>query len=172
MDDIQVWIYILFGIIYFLVRAFKKKEPQSPPSRPRTSQSQPEPERKPVTFEELLREFTEGREEERAPRKEPVKEVSTQKIEQRKEEKRNSEFEEGRTRAFADEESRRVYEESIARAEGAMRSSIENEFSSKIRRNEDQEEERGVASEIKDMLNNPADARKAMILSEILNRKY
>lgn len=59
MDNLQVWIYIILGIVYLIGRS-RKKAPQ-PPGR----QNQPQQETtgpKPLTFEELLREITEAKE--------------------------------------------------------------------------------------------------------------
>ena len=91
--------------------------------------------------------------------------------------KKKPKFEEGRSRKFADEESRRVYEESIKRAEGAKIEYKPDEHfaSSKLRssfENIEEEEESPLVSEVRDMLSTPESARQAIVLQQILNRKY
>lgn len=171
MDDIQFWLYLLFAIIYFISRSLKKKGAPKPPERPQASNPQQSGRRKPVTFDELLREFTEGREEEQ----EVVRELEEKPREIHVEEKiRRPAFEEGVSRTFSDEESRRVYEESIRRAEGAtLELKHDEDFRSGLKsRYQEEQQESGLAAEIKAMLRDPEDIRKAVILSEILNRKY
>lgn len=172
MDDIQFWLYLLFAVIYFISRSFKKKEPAQPPRRVnRPDYEQETPPRKAVTFEELLREFTEAREE-----KEPTREVvvEEEKPAIREIPKKKPVFEEGRTQFFADEESRRVYEESIKMAEGAdIRFERDDHFKTKLRSRSEQEESSGsFASDLRDMLREGDGAKRAVVLAEILNRKY
>ena len=63
MKDLELYIYIGLALIYFLSRAFRKKKPVKPPApRPGTSTNEDYdnaiPKEKPLTFEDLLREFT------------------------------------------------------------------------------------------------------------------
>ena len=86
--DAQFWIYIVIGVIYFLSRLFKKPEEASgevpggqPPERrmpQRNSQPSTETPR-PLTFEELLREITEGKQpgQPRTPEREVVAEYES-----------------------------------------------------------------------------------------------
>ncbi|MFY0685802.1 MAG: hypothetical protein JXQ90_01485 [Cyclobacteriaceae bacterium] len=187
MDDIQFWIYLVFAAIYFIGKALKKKNkppvnrprPQSPletetelADRPQTS--------RPATFEELLEEITGQKSlEPETPVEESVEEKPVPFYEEQKEiipvQKDESIEMEGRNRQFADEESKRIYEESIKRAEGFnIGFEPDEKFSSKkvLRSTAEEETENEFASEIKSMLQNPDDAKKAIILSEILNRKY
>ncbi len=178
MDDIQVWIYILFGIIYFITRALRKKPEEQGP-QPDVESGESMPRRQPKSFEDLLREFTEAgqqREVEVEEEPEPAPVLQPQRAQEsrptRREERQQLEGE-GRTRHFADDESRRVYEESIRQAEGSDISYERDEhfkIASKVDRGASKGSE--VASEIKEMLSNPSSARKAIILSEILNRRY
>ena len=171
MDNIQFWLYILFAVIYFVVRGLRKKTTDSPKGPSQPTQSQNRPQRKPVSFEELLKEFTEGREATSAPKQE--EEVSYQSLQELREEKKEEEIEEGRTRRFSDDESRRVYEESILMAEGAdLKFERDEHFKSKIQRSAEEESSPGLAGEIKNMLRDQEDVKKAVILGEILNRKY
>lgn len=168
MDDFNFWWYIIAAVIYFLTRKKKKKE--QPSNRP-GSENNPPKNQQPKSFEDLLREITEGRNE-----SEPVIEQEPVVIEQ---EERSIQDEnirlEGNRRAFADDESRRVYEESIKMAEGAdLEFEPDEHFRApslfKGSKNDD-EEEWTIADEIRDGLNS-SEARKAVIYSEILNRKY
>ena len=63
MDDLELYIYLALGAIYFLSRAFRKKKPVTPPQNQRRTDSregydQASQKEKPVSFEDLLREFT------------------------------------------------------------------------------------------------------------------
>lgn len=72
MGDFQFWIYVIIGVIYLVARAMKKKAPQEPtdlpnarPEQPATRfdppSAKPRPPAKTLTFEELLREITESK---------------------------------------------------------------------------------------------------------------
>lgn len=168
MDDFSFWWYIIAAVIYFLTRGKKKQQPQSRPG----SENNPPP-TQPKSFEDLLREITEGRiEEEETPpvQQEPVVIRDTQK--EKEEEQRRLE---GERRAFADEESKRVYEESIKMAEGSDIAFERDEHFQQPRLFKspaaDEEEEWTIADEIRDGLNS-SEAKKAVIYSEILNRRY
>lgn len=174
MDDIRIWLYLVFGIIFFLIRLFKKKGQENTLNQP-ASQHQNRPQRKPVSFEELLREFTEAREAKNRPSaKEKPKEEDLEYQSIDKPEKEEGEYEGEKTRRFSDEESCKAYEESIAGAEGSkMTFERDDNFKFKHKRKEEQESEgAGIATEIKDMLGRLEDAKKAVVLGEILNRKY
>lgn len=167
MDDFNFWWYIIAAVIYFLTRAKKKKQPNKP-SRPGSENSPPT---RPKSFEELLREITEGTpSEEEEPVQEPVE------IKPRREPepvKPKSYENEGRRRAFADEESKRVYEESIKMAEGADIEFAPNENfkSNRLFRDKSEESEPSYAEELMDGFD-ADEAKKAIIYSEIFNRKY
>ncbi|WP_258104978.1 hypothetical protein [Marinoscillum sp. MHG1-6] len=131
---------------------------------------------RPKTFEELLREFTDEQSEEHKEtmldefaedqrnEPDPVTEPETHKPGERDRSKRT----------FADDESKRVYEESIKMAEGSdIQFERDSHFTSGIKRREDpEEEENPIGKEILAALQNPNEAKKAVVLSEILNRKY
>ena len=162
MEDYNFLWYILAAIIYIISRSRKKK--QAPNSRP-GSENAPPPERKPVSFEELLREVTGEGEPEPAP--EPVQRRQTP-VETKE---RESQRLEGKRRAFADEESKRIYEESIKKAEGAdIDYKRDEHFRLSSSFQEQEEEEYTFADEIRDGI--AADPTKAIIYNEILSRKY
>ena len=188
MDDIQFWIYVIFAIIYFIAKNFKKNNTKTPQKgKPRTDQEGEARMPQPQSFEDLLEEIS-GR---RTVSKPPVQEEAFDDSFEDQEEARYlqpkpweseqsietaDEFEqEGRNRKFADEESKRIYEESIKRAEGAdLPYEVDEKFASKkvLRETAEEKETNKFAEEINDMLRDRNDARKAIILGEILNRKY
>lgn len=167
MDNIQFWLYVAFGVIYFVFKQLRKKKTQEETQE--VDQEMPQPRRKPVTFDELLKEFTQGKEgyeevreeqEYHAPQVLPTA-YPQKEIESRK---------------FADDESQKIYERSIAQAEGYdLKFERDDNFRVKspmqvTLRGED--EEKSIGEEIFDSLRDADQARKAVILGEILNRKY
>ena len=170
MDDFNFWWYIIAAVIYFLTRSKKKKQqPKRSTSRPGT-ENQP-PKGQPKSFEELLKEITEGRtvEEEEV---EPT--FSQEPVVIREEDREESIRLEGEKRTFADDESRRVYEESIKMAEGAdiaFEPDDDYRKSTLFKGSKEEEEERTIADEIRDGLSTD-EAKKAVIYSEILSRRY
>jgi len=177
MDDLSFWVYIIFAVVMFIIRGIKKRnESDSSTSQPANRPAQPQ--KKPVSFEDLLREFTEGREAEEAtpepePRQKPVEARQLVKERRWQEENKPKTYEEGKTRRFSDEDSKKVYEDSIKRAEeNKLDFERADNFKSKMKRREEEQEEHSAAEEIKNMLQDQDQAKKAIILSEILNRKY
>lgn len=73
MDNIQFWLYLIIGVIYLISRMKKKPqqpeepqdipsfEPEKPVKRFEQPAARPTPTAKAMTFEELLREITEGK---------------------------------------------------------------------------------------------------------------
>jgi len=172
MEDNKIWFYIIAAVIYFLTRKKKKKnQPQHQASKPAES-SRPQQQKKSVSFEDLLKEITEGRAEE-TPEPEQVEEYEPESgIEKPKEEKKE------RIRHFADDESRRIYEESVARA-AESRYGHDHKFepdddyvSKKMFKGLEVEAESTIADEIREGLQTTDSARKAIIYSEILNKRY
>ncbi|MEP1032310.1 hypothetical protein [Ekhidna sp.] len=166
MDDFSFWWYIIAAVIYFLTRGKKKKN--QPNSRP-GSENNP-PTSQPKSFEDLLKEITEGR-----PAQEPTIQQEPVIIDTDDSEKENQRFE-GDKRFFADDESRRVYEESIKMAEGADIEFAPDENFQEPRlfkgvQKDSEDEEWSIVNEIHDGLNT-SEAKKAIIYSEILSRKY
>ncbi len=166
MDDFSFWWYIIAAVIYFLTRGKKKEQPNKRPG----SENNPPAANQPKSFEDLLKEITEGR-----PQEEPTFEQEPVVIDTEESEKEKQRLE-GERRVFADDESRRVYEESIKMAEGADLEFAPDEHFQEPRlfkgtREEEEEEEWSIADEIRDGLNS-TEAKKAVIYSEILTRKY
>jgi hypothetical protein len=161
MDD-KFWFYIIAAVIWFLVRGRKKK--QQAGEEP-TESSRPQQTQRPVSFEDLLREITEKREQEHVPvpQPEPVRQQA-----------REPEFEMGRTQVFADDETRRVYEESVRLAEGYdLEYEPDQKFiSKKLFKHIPDDREPSVADEIREGLRSPMTVRKAVIYGEILQRRF
>lgn len=172
MDDFNILWYVLAAIIYFITRSKKKPKPTARPG----TENNPEPQGPPKTFEDLLKEITgeavlDPEEEVLEPIKETVKEPEPVNQEEEAAEQRRLE---GERRAFADEESRKIYEESIKRAEGFNLEFEKDEHYKQprvLKGDIEEEEEYTFADEIRDGLSS-SEARKAIIYSEILNRRY
>ena len=165
--DGQIWFYIAAAVIYFLTR--KKKKPEQPRSSQPDRQSSNQPEvKKPVSFEDLLKEITEQRgTTTRSEESIPEESVSVRDEPRFKQE--------GQIREFADEESRDIYEESIRRAkEIDIPYEPDEHYKSKrlFKGNEEEVEASTIADEIREGLSSADSAKKAIIYSEILNRKY
>lgn len=155
MDDIQLVIYIVliaFGIFSKFLKAKKKPVPKK--GKPINSR-EPETPQKQLTFEELLREFTE----EKSPQPEPMEEVSYE-----------ADFD-----IRDDDEIKRIYEKAkLDSKKYEVEASHDDRHTGNFQHfkgysEEDTEEE---ASEYAKLLNDPDSARKAIIMSEIINRKY
>ncbi|MEQ9403744.1 MAG: hypothetical protein RIM99_09180 [Cyclobacteriaceae bacterium] len=164
MEDYKIIWYILAAVVYFLTRSKKKK---APAPRPGTENNPPK-QAPAKSFEDLLKEITGEAlpEEPELIVEEPIKKEPKEPVEEMRLE--------GERRAFADEESRRVYEESIKRAEGfdIEYKPDEHYREPRIFKEEKNEEaEYTFADEIRDGLNT-TEAKKAVIYSEILARKY
>jgi HEPN domain-containing protein len=155
--DFENFFYVILAVIYILSRVLKakKKAPQET-----YDETEGEPPKKTVTFEDLLKEFT-GAEEEEIP--EPVVEPAPEVRPKRYEPK------------YTDEESRSIFEKSIKAAEEVGSSDKPKESKQLIFKEFEpyqQEEPEVLAEEIADMLRSEDGSKKAIILSEILNRKY
>ncbi len=173
MDEIKIWVYLAFAAIYLISRAMKKKKPENKPHSPLQTAEEESPRRTaPASFEDLLKEFTEEHEKQETverPEIPPTEEViPAHNVQQEVPEEIRRE---GRQRHFADAESRAIYERSVQEAEGAD-ISYERDEHFKMKRLEPEETKNEVASELKNMLRSPSDARKAVVLAEILNRRY
>jgi len=169
MDDFSFWWYIIAAVIYFLTRGKKKKPQQSRPG----SENNPPGENRPKSFEDLLKEITEGRlEDEQPPPKVEQRPLVVKEPIEREEVKDRKLVRE--RRVFADDESKRVYEESIKMAEGADLAFEPDENYKQPRlfaTEEAEDDEPTIADEIRDGLDT-SEAKKAVIYAEILNRKY
>ena len=182
--DAQFWIYIIIGIIFFLSRLLKKPEQASgesgeaPVPGGRTTRQQPQPSAdapRPLTFEELLREITEGKQgQKRQPQREVVPEYESY-------EKDPGEEARSLEEVTYDEEEQvsrwKPYEEIPVRA--AERRSLEETL-----RLEDtvmdfrkfdafeQRVKKKLSEDYIKIIRNPETLKQAVVMSEILKRKF
>jgi hypothetical protein len=173
MDNLQIWIYVILGIVYLIGKA--RKKPEQPPVQQRrqrggefTEQVGP----KPLTFEDLLREITEAKEVETKPVLRPAQELQDyddELVEETEPERPDYDFrkqetyktfEQSKYEAF----NRLSYEETMKLEDTDMKFGKFQAF----------EEEKGpsmaakVAMDFADM----DKVKRAFIMSEIFNRKY
>ncbi len=183
MDE-KIIFYIILGIIYFIYNAVKKKKPDNEPgpdrpqSRPQTNKPQP------VSFEDLLREITEGKE----PQKFPESPVN-QKTEYRQplpkpkpayvdyDDDLEDEEKSLEKTSFDDDRSNKAYEE--AKKMAFNRPSLEetlklDQVNTTFGRFKvfEKKEDSGVLFEYVKDLRDPKGFKKALILSEVLNRRH
>lgn len=180
--DTEFWIYVIIGIIYFVSRFFKKNE-QPGADIPESSkpQSGPRPESRPMTFEELLREITEGKTATEQPRPEPrvpetrIPEPVIPPRPVYEDAQRSLES------IDVDEEEQlpkwKAYEEPFA--QNANRVSLEETLRLEdtvveFRKFEafEQRKEKKLLDDYIKMLRDPQSLRQAIVLSEILKRKF
>jgi cell division protein FtsN len=174
MDDIQVLLYIVIGLFYFIAKFMKKKPvPQKPVQKPATGSADTNAPQKPLTFEELLKEFTQPQQQEKEEEIEEDEEVF---IDTRDEGRKNAEPAYKPDYTFSDAETKRNFEQSqrlVAAAKRIDEEGIEIESTFKPHRMPSRNESKNeVAAEIMEMLQDADGAKKAVILSEIFNRKY
>ena len=176
--DVQFWIYIIIGVIWFLAKLLKK--PEQPPEeaqetrptrRPASQTTTEKP--KPLTFEELLREITEA--------KQPPRPVLQPAPPQRRYESFDDDLhdeaqsleEVGRN----DEEIFKKYEE--AKSQVFQRSSLEDTLRlqdtvmdyGKFKEFE-VKKTRKLSDDYLEIFRNPEGLRQAVVMSEILKRKF
>jgi hypothetical protein len=172
MDETLIYIIIL--VVIYLVRFFLKSKEQEPtshmPDDRETPMEKPTGPRKPTTFEELLEEMGRG---------------------YRKEEPEVTEYEEEyetledpyyqhpvdyQSQAERDKEAVSVYEKSVSQAQRFK--TIDEQvdikhFDVKIETPADIKwEEKVVASKYARMMRNPQSLKDAIVINELLNRKY
>lgn len=167
MDDIQLILYIIFAVIAILSQVFKaKKKNGQAPSQSNTSQQPPSRKEQPKSFEDLLKEFT----------GEQTKTVESRPSwEETKYETYEDDYEEEYQN---DDEIRQTYNRSVKEAKELK--TIDELVDLKDDRHTGnfthfagyEEEGEEVRNEWQELLSSPEGAKKAIILSEIINRKY
>lgn len=183
MRDVQFWIYVIVGAIYLLSRLRKKpdeKPKDLPDYRPeRPVQKYEQPSAKPsantgraLTFEELLREISETKSPKPAPSPAPVyedyddnlgeEEQDLEKVDYdyRKKDKIYDVYEEARKQAF----NRPSLEETMNVQDTVVTYERFKEF--------EQKKQRDLMKEYLGDFNDPEGMRKAVVMSEILQRKF
>jgi hypothetical protein len=189
--DAQFWIYIVIGVLYFLSRFFKKPEQgaeEAPKSqqperrRPvRTEQTATE-EPRPLTFEELLREITEGKQaQKRQPMPEPEPEHEPvpryEPYEQAMGEEARS-FEDVRTDEVESARKWKPYEQVIQ--EAPERRSLEETLRlqdtvvsfGKFAAFDKKQDQKKILNDYIKIIRNPESLKQAVVMSEILRRKF
>lgn len=177
MDD-KILFYIVLGIIYFLFSRLKKKKPEEPDfdsSEPQQPHNGP----KPISFEELLKEITE------AKQPAPPKPVITRKVEYEKPQPAYVDYDDDledeekslETITVDDDRSTKVYEE--AKKLAFNRPSLEETLKPKEINTEyarfkmfETKQKASLLADYANELRNPKGFKKALVLSEILNRKH
>jgi hypothetical protein len=181
MNDLEIYIYIALAAIYFLSRAFRKKNPAKPP-RPtsRTSSENgyehPARKEKPLTFEDLLKEFT-------GQKEEPVTEVHEEEIEEESYKSLEQEYINSEEQPYSaeyethDESQYKSYEEVYGKGEHLKTLDEQVQINEPVRKRfeEYKIEERlniHTASRFRELLKNKDSIKDAIVLKEILDRKY
>lgn len=182
--DVQLWIYIILGIIYLISRLRKKPQetsdfPEYGPENP-VPQSQAgkgkksEDTSRPVTFEELLREITEGKTL-AVPEKKPAREPEIISYEddlgeeERSLEKESYENRDDRIKSAYEEAKRQAFlrpslEETMSLADTDMKFGRFKEFDKPVGKN--------LLHQYLADFNDPEGLKKAIVMSEILKRKF
>jgi hypothetical protein len=170
MDNLQIWIYIIVGILYLIGRASKKPQNQPPKQ---VSQKPTSSEPKPLTFEELLKEITEGKQSPPSPK--PVQEYVDYEDDIKDEEE--IEVLEKTDYDYRKEETYKAYEKS--KYEAFNRLSYEETLKledTKVEFGKFKEFEQSATPSFSTQLArdfaDPEKVRRAFIMSEIFNRKY
>ena len=181
MNDLEIYIYIALAVIYFLSRAFRKKNPAKPPGRPSQTSSQKDNDHstkteKPLTFEDLLREFT-------GQKDEPVPETRVEEIEEENYESLEQEYINAEEQPYSteyenyDESQYKSYEEVYGKGEHMKTLDEQIQINEPVRKRFNEykiKEELNVhkASRFRELLKNKDSLKDAIILKEILDRKY
>jgi hypothetical protein len=190
MDNFQFWLYIIIAVIYVIGRALKKgkqerQAPQEPMEREANAPFGDREFPRQLTFEELLREITESKQPKpkSQPVPKPLNEVATPKPtpayvdydDDLKEE--IEDLEDVNYEARSQERVTEIYEK--AKSEAFLRPSLEETL---IKEKKDltysrfKEFSTGRKSTLLDEyvaeLRNPSGFKKAVVMSEILNRRF
>lgn len=187
MDE-KILIYIIIGVIYFLFNRLKKKGPEDQPEQERPGSDTSEYDKpKPMSFEDLLREITEGKQQQEERQQRPPEPVVPRATEYRRPEPKPAyvdydddlkDEEQSLERVSFDQERiNEVYEN--AKKLAFNRPSLEESLTlaqvdttyGKFKEFETKEGSSKAAEYAKD-LRNPGGFKKALILSEILNRRH
>lgn len=181
--DIQFWIYIIIGVIYFLSKLLKK--PEQPPEKTLDNR----PERRPaaetvqtgtdrpkkLTFEELLREITEGKQ----PQKPVFQPAPQRKYENFDDDLKDEaqSLEEVSYDERNDDHVFKAYEE--AKNQAFQRSSLEETLHLKDIVMDfgkfkifEEEKKRNLSDDYIKIFRNPEGLKQAVVMSEILKRKF
>ena len=176
MDSFQFWLYVIIAVIYLLSRARKKKADESPgpidagEETPRNSRNPGENKPRQLSFEELLKEITESKQQQ-PPIEEPVvdydedleeeeKDLEDVEYDYRKVNKTYEVYEEAKKQAFL----RPSLEETMKVQDTVVSFGKFKEF--------EKGDERNLAAEYLKDFHDPDGLKKAVVMSEILKRKF
>ena len=180
MEDYNFIYYLIAFIVYILTRGKKKKQPSSPQQKQSPTK----------TFEELLKEITssegtiteEGtdRQDKEPKNAEQQREAELPEFKDNLPQRNKGPKEVVQERVFADDESLRIYEESIKQVEShdiAFEREDSYKKSSILKKSTNESEhqsEKETLAFIHSLKNglDADEAKRAFIYSEILNRKY
>lgn len=172
MDNLENYLYAVFAVIYIISRIIKARSKQQKQKTPRpvqrqspqpvqTSQAAPPKKKKAFTFEDILKEFEKnltGEEDFAHEKPLPVKEIKHERpatVVKSPAAKRSNPYES---------------------YQGSGHKSIKDEIvtaeSSSFARSENYSMKDKVASQYIEMLRDPQGFKNAIVLSEIINRKY
>ncbi len=156
MEDFRFLFWIVIAIIYVVRFVIKQGKGKKPVGQGQVPDRQGRPKRQP-TFEELLQEFTE---------KKTAKPTALEIEEDRKQ------TEPSFSTAYDDSKSKLTYEESIvaARKKNALKENNYKTPSTHFAKYKIEEET--AESKIAELLSSPENVKNAVILSEIINRRY
>jgi len=158
MDDNSIYYYLIFVVIALLSRVFGKKKVEDVPT------NEGSPKERPLTFEELIEEFT--RQASGKTKKEEI--IQNEEIPEIIEvEKKNNQ-----RSTYKDDEIQEIYNKSVYEAQKLKHTNTDNSDYSFFKEYKKEKEENEFANEIRNMISSPDSAAKAIILSEIINRKY
>jgi len=176
MDSFQFWLYVIIGLIYLVSRMRKKKAEESPgpkntnDERPFASPRQESNKPRQLSFEELLREITESKQPQQ-PKTEPVvdydenleeeeKDLEDVEYDYRKQNKTYEIYEEAKKQAFH----RPSLEETMKIQDTVVSFGKFREF--------EKGAETNLATEYLKDFHDPEGWKKAVVMSEILKRKF
>ena len=176
MDSFQFWLYVIIGVIYLVSRARKKKADQSPgpvdasEEKPFSSTRHEGKKPKQLSFEELLKEITESKQQ-RQPMEEPVvdydenleeeeKDLEDVEYDYRKQNKTYEVYEEAKKQAFF----RPSLEETMKLQDTVVNFGKFKEFEKRAENN--------LAAEYLKEFHDTDSLKKAVVMSEILKRKF
>jgi len=175
--DIQFWVWLIVIVITLIARANKKK-PQPFDQQQRESPDTPTPESKPVSFEDLLREIQASKAPKPKPVLIPAKEVPKQyDVEDYDDNLGDENKSLERTDYYANDKFNETYEN--AKKAAFSRASLEETMKvedTEVKFNQFKEYGKkggqSLASEYAKELQNPKSFKRALILSEILNKRF
>lgn len=181
MNDLELYIYIALALIYFLSRAVRKKKPSQPPPRRQGSTTQqggnPNSDgERPMTFEDLLREFTGQKEVPTNQRRvEEYEDLNT--VVSEEDQYMDSEEEMVKSYDMANDGTYMSYEDVYGYSDNVKtldeQVSLNAPKKKRFERYQVKEDENiHIAQRYRELLTDGEGIRDAIILKEILDRKY